>query len=232
MDRKEPSFDKTDIGPIGSVKPGGAKDVYGRREPGSVDNPEPIGPLNKADKKGIKKAAAASAALHLGAAYLYDKYGNKIPQGSVDPERQPVGGSSGDNQKPIQITLPAEKPDAAAPSTAPAAGSSNIDLPSVGPQGSDSPFYVVPSGSSVKPASPSTSSQSADTSKTTSATPAANTGLGGSGGSNSASTGTGSEDEQIERNLRRMGVINETLSQRLLNDFINYIESNSKSKAK
>lgn len=238
--------------PVGSARPGGAKDIYGRREPGSVDNPEPIGPETKPAKKGIKKALAAATALHLGGAYLYDKFGNKIPKGSVDPERQPVGGSPTGNQQPIQITLPPEQPDTTGPSAAPAARSSNIDVdvPYVGPQGPDSPFYVItPSSSGGAPAnvtsvpppaaattpanvSPSTSSQSANTSKSTSATPAANTGLGGSGGSSSASPGAGSEDEQIERNLRRMGVIKETLSQRLLNDFINYIESNSKSKAK
>lgn len=225
--------------PVGSARPGGERDTLGRREPGSVDFPEPGEPLDKKGRKGIKRAAAASAALHLGGAYLLDKFGNKIPKGSIDPERQPVGGALAGGQEPIPVTmLPAEQPAAAAP----ADGSSKVDLPRVSQDTANnpnSPFYVMPGSSPEKAPDIVVAEPAPDTKKSTSTTPsttpsptAGSAGAGGSGGSTGASTGAGSEDEQIERNLRRMGVINETLSQRLLNDFINYIESNSKSKAK
>lgn len=226
--------------PVGSARPGGERDTLGRREPGSVDFPEPGEPLDKKGRKGIKRAAAASAALHLGGAYLLDKFGNKIPKGSIDPERQPVGGApSGEQTFKVNLYKPSDSEldslQQAPAAAAPTGEKSKIDLPRVGPQGPDSPFYVVPDSSPEKAPDAAAAQPAPDTKKSTSTTPsttAGGGGAGGSGGSVGASTGAGSEDEQIERNLRRMGVINETLSQRLLNDFINYIESNSKSKAK
>lgn len=222
--------------PVGSARPGGERDILGRREPSDMgaDGPEDFrfsgGGEKPSGKLPIKRSVAAIAA----GTYLYDKFGNKIPKGSLDPERQPVGGAPAGGQQPIQITLPAEQPAAAAP----ADGSSKIDLPRVSPETANdpnSPFYVMPDSSSEKAPDAASAQPAPDTKKSTSTTPsttAGSAGAGGSGGSTGASTGAGSEDEQIERNLRRMGVINETLSQRLLNDFINYIESNSKSKAK
>ena len=216
------------------------------------------------EKKERRSALKKSAALHGAiAAGLYPWSKDKTSG---------AGAAGGEQRYEVELYNPDDHPDTAVPpTTSDTAVPTTIDLPRVGPQGPDSPFYVLPGSSSEElppssaakptpapakpapaptpapakpaptpaPAKPAPAPAPAPTPAPakpapapTPPTPAKPTATGTTGTATGNAAGAGSEDEQIERNLRRMGVIKETFSQRLLNDFINFVETKNKSKAK
>ena len=234
---------KKDTGPVGSYRPGGERDTLGRREPGTGETRLPPGP----PEGNTKKAAAISAAGHAAIAAGLYPWSKDKKSGSVAATTSPA--AAGEQRFEVELYKPSDSElDSSKNPPSDTAEPTTIDLPRVGPQGPDSPFYVVPDKApeapepAVAPAKPAPVPILITPAKPTSPAPVASkptpakptTDVTGSGGTTSgtATGGTGFQKQNIEQNLRDLGIIKETFSQRLLNDFINFVESKNKSKAK
>jgi hypothetical protein len=211
LGRKEPSFDKTDIGPIGSARPGRIGS-NGLRRPS--EEPKPT---------SLKKPAAAVAAA---AASLYPSKLGKDDMPTPTSSAGTNGQTSSTTVQPQVDTTPSPV---------------KIELPTVGAQGPDSPFYVVPPESTPKPSDTAAPTPSATTTPQSAASSGSGAGSGtgtsaglgtGSSAQPGTGTGTGSDNDSIETKLRKQGYINETVIEKLLNDFTKFVETTAKNKSK
>jgi hypothetical protein len=214
---------KQNTNQVGQERPGGERDTLGRREPGTGTANPFLPPREK--PLSIKKPAAAAAAIGAG---LYLAGGDKKPPPGGSVSTGTVGQSSAANGQPqVDGT----------------SNTSKVEIPTVGPQGENSPFYVLPGDSEqtfplsspIAPNSAPSSKQSAPKPSTsTSSAPASGKAAGsgtGSGTGSGSGNGTGDGDS-IETRLRKAGYIDETAVQKLLNDFTKFIESSTKNKSK
>jgi len=151
---------KKDTGPVGSYRPGGERDTLGRREPGTGEMKPPAGTGGQQPgdfKKALKKSVAAHAAI--GAALYPWSKDKKSDTGSA-------GGAPGGEQRyEVGLYRPPIPPggeqryevgldNTIPPTDTPSA--TKIDVPKVGPQSPESPFYVVPGDSKETLTAPST----------------------------------------------------------------------------
>lgn len=222
---------RKDTGSVGGYRPGGERDPLGRIEPGNRDGRTwpTVGDYSKPGD--TKKAAAISAAIHGGLAGLAlwpskDKKSGTV-QTSSDKKVDNV--PAGDQTYKVDLY----RPEPGDPGYEPPAETS-IDLPKVGPQGAESPFYVLPGSSAetiLEPAPKPPTPKPATPTAVAAPKPAVPASSSGAGTATKPGVG-GGEGDSVETILQRQGYIKETAIEKLLNNFTKFIESTTKNKSK
>jgi hypothetical protein len=223
-----PTKSDKDTNSVGGSKPGGEKDLLGRKEP-SFDKKD-ISPVIRPGDKPIGPPASKPTSLKKPAAAVAAAAASLYPSKLGKDDMPTPTSSTGTNGQTSGATVQPQVDTTSSPV--------KIELPTVGAQGPDSPFYVVPPESTPTPSDTAAPTPSVTTTpQSAAASSGAGSGTGTSAGSGTGSstqlgTGTGSDDDSIETKLRKSKYINETVIEKLLNDFTKFVETTAKNKSK